>query len=361
MQIGLVIYGSLETISGGYLYDRTLVDYLRRQGDTVQVVSLPWRGYLRHLMDNFSLKLERRLQELPVQLWVQDELNHPSLFRLNRRLRRRHAPPLISIVHHLRSQELHPGWLKRFYRSVEVSYLRSVQGFIFNSQHTRQTVAREVSPLPPHVVALPGGDRFAPQIEPSEVQRRCREAGPLRLLFLGNVIPRKGLHTLLQAMKRLPAADYRLTVVGSLDFNPGYAHRIRQLTSQLGLQAQVTFRGALADAELPGLLRSHQALVVPSQLEGFGIVYLEAMGFGLPAIAGKEGAASEIITDGENGYLVPPEEVAALADRLQQLADRERLLALSLGALQRYRAGPTWEESCCRIRRFLQERLEADK
>ena len=52
MRIGLVIYGSLDTISGGYLYDRKLVEFLLHHGDQVEIISLPWRDYTRHLMDN---------------------------------------------------------------------------------------------------------------------------------------------------------------------------------------------------------------------------------------------------------------------------------------------------------------------
>lgn len=57
MQVGLVIYGSLNTLSGGYMYDRMLVEYLRAQGDSVEIISLPWRNYASHLSDNFKFKL----------------------------------------------------------------------------------------------------------------------------------------------------------------------------------------------------------------------------------------------------------------------------------------------------------------
>ena len=72
MKIGLLIYGSLDTVSGGYLYDRKLVEYLRAQGDTVEIISLPWRNYAAHLMDNFRFRLPPGLD-----LLIEDELNHP--------------------------------------------------------------------------------------------------------------------------------------------------------------------------------------------------------------------------------------------------------------------------------------------
>jgi hypothetical protein len=85
VRLGLVIYGSLDTISGGFLYDRRLVDYLRRRGEEVEIISLPWRSYARHIFDNCSLEHLRRLTRTPVDALLQDELCHPSLFWRNRR------------------------------------------------------------------------------------------------------------------------------------------------------------------------------------------------------------------------------------------------------------------------------------
>ncbi len=87
MRIGLVIYGSLEIVSGGYLYDRKLVEHLQAQGEQVEIMALPWRSYTRHLTDNFSGALYRRLRKTGLDVLLQDELNHPSLFLLNHRLR----------------------------------------------------------------------------------------------------------------------------------------------------------------------------------------------------------------------------------------------------------------------------------
>jgi hypothetical protein len=160
MRIGLIIYGSLDTLSGGYLYDRKLVEYLRSQGDEVEVISFPWRSYLSHLGDNLSRSWLRALARQPLDLLLQDELNHPSLFYLNQRLRRRVAYPMVAIVHHLLSSEARPTWQNRFYRSVERRYLASLDGFIFNSQTTRRTVQSLVGERQPALVAYPAGDRF---------------------------------------------------------------------------------------------------------------------------------------------------------------------------------------------------------
>jgi len=129
MRIGFVIYGSLDTLSGGYMYDRKLVGYLRAQGDTVEIISLPWRNYAAHLTDNFSFKLPANLDIL-----IQDELNHPSLIAANLK---KHPYPIISLVHHLRCSELRPNWQNDLYRVIEKKYLQNVDGFIFNSKTTK--------------------------------------------------------------------------------------------------------------------------------------------------------------------------------------------------------------------------------
>jgi glycosyltransferase involved in cell wall biosynthesis/SAM-dependent methyltransferase len=358
MHVGLLIYGSLETISGGYLYDRRLVDYLRRQGDQVEVISLPWRNYLHHLGDNLSSRLLHRLKSLRVDVLLQDELNHPSLFWLNRRLKNQATYPILSIVHHLRCSEARPSWQNWIYRQVESRYLETLDGFIFNSQTTRQAVA---SLLPqtmqaerPFLVATPSGDRFDPQIDAQAISQRSFQTGPLQILFLGNLIPRKGLHTLLKALTQLPASDWRLSVVGSPGNDTGYAGRMRQFSERAGLSGRVTFHGALDNDTLAQLLRSSHLLAVPSSYEGFGIVYLEGMGFGLPEIATTSGAAGEIITHGQDGFLITPGDSQALADHLNCLAkDRDRLREMSLAARRRYQAQPTWDDSMGAVRKFL--------
>jgi hypothetical protein len=118
VRIGLIIYGSLDTLTGGYLYDRMLVEHLRRQGDHVDVISLPWRTYGRHLGDNFSLTLHRRLRRATFDALLQDELNHPSLFWLNQRLRRAVRYPIVTIVHLLRCSEPRPAWRSYGWRSM---------------------------------------------------------------------------------------------------------------------------------------------------------------------------------------------------------------------------------------------------
>ena len=353
MKIGFVIYGSLDTVSGGYLYDRKLVEYLRAQGDTVEVISLPWRKYAAHLMDNFSFRLPPSLDIL-----IQDELNHPSLIFANRGS---HPYPVISLVHHLRCSELRPKWQNDLYRIVERKYLQIVDGFIFNSKTTKGVVYGLIGDEKPSIVAYPPTDRFRDLMIPEEKISERASSDELRILFLGNVIFRKGLHTLLEALNHLGReniSSYRLDVVGRMNAEPHYAYEMERYILTHELSSLVKFHGPLDKEPLVEMYKQAHVMVVPSSYEGFGIIYLEGMGFGLPAIGTTAGAAGEIITHGKNGYLIQPDNAIILAGHIEELArNRELLVRLSLNAVKRYESQPRWDETAERIRGYLKQML----
>lgn len=359
MRIGLVIYGSLDRVTGGYLYDRMLVQHWQAAGDTVDVISLPWRSYARHLLDNWSSALAARLIGGGYDVIVQDELNHPSLAWLNGRLPAT-RPPLVSIVHHLRSSEPHPGWHMAGYREIERRYLEVVDGFIFNSLTTRRTVEALLGRKVEGVVAYPAADHLPVAISEAGIAARANDM-PLRLLFVGNVIARKGVQTIIEAMALRPRSNWRLTVVGDQTVDPAYSEHLHHVVTVAGLTDRVRFEGAVAMPRLVELLSESHVLVVPSAYEGFGIVYLEGMAFGLPAIASTAGAAAEIVTEGETGFLIEPGDAAALCSCMQRLDDDRLLLArMGQAAQARYKLHPTWAESAHRARAYLASLIQQE-
>lgn len=354
MRIGLVIYNSPETLSGGYLYDRQLVSALRSAGDEVEIISLPSSHYHRHILHNLRPSLMQRLQYGRFDILLQDELNHPSLYLINEQLSRRSPVPIISIVHHLRSSERHPQRQKAIYRRVERRYLRSLDGFVFNSETTRSATETLTGEFRPNVVAHPAADHVKNAPGEELVIDRMRNKRSLRLIFAGNVIPRKGLHTLLVALAQFPDEAWELAIVGDLSVNRTYSRHLWKQVDGSSIADKVSWHGRVADEALWELIAGSDLLVVPSSYEGFGIVYLEGMAFGLPAIATTAGAAKEVITDGVNGFLVAPDNAGELARHIQLLLrDRALLRQMSLAALARFHASPTWSQSMSAVRRFL--------
>ena len=354
MRVGLIIYGDLGNVTGGYIYDRKLVEHLGRKGDQVAVISLPMRNYTRHLCDNVSRALLPRLCSASFDLLLQDELNHPSLFLMNRRLSDKISYPIVSIVHHLRCSEHRPTWQNHIYQWVERLYLESVDGFVFNSKTTASVVEKIIRAKRPAVIAPPGGDRLNPKMKPDQVRQRAHQPAPLHITFVGNLIPRKGLDVLISGLSRLDRDIWHLEVIGSPTANPAYTRSIRHQIAREGLTDHVRLCGLLSDDKLASRLSQSHVLAVPSSYEGFGMVYVEAMGFGLPVIASNVGAVPELISHGRDGFLIRAGDTAGVAHCVQTLhRDREYLAQVSLAALERYREHPTWTESCERIREFL--------
>ncbi|HSB00438.1 MAG TPA: glycosyltransferase family 4 protein, partial [Anaerolineales bacterium] len=204
----------------------------------------------------------------------------------------------------------------------------------------------------PGILAYPPTDRFGQPVSEAEIVRRAQTT-PLRILFLGNVIERKGLHTLLEAVS-VQRLVVRVDVVGSLTSDPVYAKQIQRFIARNHLASFVFLHGSLDEQALPATLRQAHLLVVPSSYEGFGIVYLEGMCFGLPALGTTAGAAGEIIESGLTGYLIEPNDSASLAAYLQSLAeDRGLLTRLSINARKRYLRQPAWTDTAESIRSFL--------
>jgi glycosyltransferase involved in cell wall biosynthesis len=354
LNLGLIIYGSLETVSGGFFYDRMLVDHLKSKGNRVKIFSLPWRNYARRLLDNFSGPFIQSLSAANLDILIQDELNHPSLFRLNQKLKDRVRYPIVSIVHHLRSRESRPDWQNRLYRVVESDYLRTVDGFVFASRTTGADVKALTGRDVPSIVASPGRDLVAPVFTPDQVKARSFEPGPLRVLFVGSLIRRKELHTLIAGLASVPQANWKLDVVGGFVDRP-YAQEIKRQIEREGLSERISLLGVVTGEALKDYYQKSHLVAVPSSYEGFGIVYMEGMGYGLPAIASTAGAAHEIVTHGQNGFLVRPGDTAAIAENIEELnRDREKLFRMGLNALDRYRKHPTWDESTSKIAEFLQ-------
>lgn len=343
MKIGLVVYGSLETITGGNLYDRLLVKGLRARGDQVEILSLPSRDPLNILLHEFQFQPPAELDVL-----IQDELTHASLLIPNQF---RHKQPVVTIVHNLHSLERRPAWQNALFRRIEREYLRSVDGVIANSDSTLRSIHISLGVEKPSVVAPPGGDRLG-GLPVQAVKARAARRGPLRLLFLANVTPVKGLEILLRALETLDPGLYELDVVGSCEMEPRYA---RQLALQAGLLgARIHFHGSLDGEPLVRLLADADVMVIPSFYEGFGIAFAEGMAFGLPAIGTRVGAVPNTITHGVNGYLIQPGDAAALAGHISSLAsDRALLARLSTAASEDSFARPTWDDAVESIRSFL--------
>lgn len=139
------------------------------------------------------------------------------------------------------------------------------------------------------------------------------------LIFVGQLIPRKGVDLLLMAcatlMKDHP--DMRLTLIGVGE----QADMLQALACDLGLGEKVHFAGMTPAREVMQRLQSATALVLPSRWDGWGVVVNEALSMGVPVIVSDRCGAADLIKDGYNGYIFHSEDAADLTARLRQLLE----------------------------------------
>lgn len=354
MKIALVVYGALKTLTGGYLYDRLLVDDLRRRGHRVEVISLPAGTYGRHLADTLSPSLAAALSRVACDVMIQDALVLPSLWLLNRYLQRRCAFPRVALAHMVLSAQPRPRWRNRLYAIVEKAFYQTMDGCIANSRNTLAHLARWGVARRPFVVAPPGGDRLGHLASWRGIIDRANAPGPLRLLFLGNVLPGKGLLPLLEALFRIPDVDWRLTVAGSRTMAGDHVREVRTVIRHSEVGNRVRLAGPVTGRALVRLLEGSHLMAMPFSHEGFGMALVEGMAYGLPAIASERGAARETVIHGINGILVSPGRPDLVGTAVRRLAgDRRALARMGVRALDTFHRHPRWSETFGAIESFL--------
>lgn len=167
-----------------------------------------------------------------------------------------------------------------------------------------------------------------------QMERRIPVEAAEDIVYAGVLIPRKGLHHLLNAFAALDHPRARLHLIGGAE-NATYAKSLRRLAAELGIEGRVRFAGAVSQRELARHFAAARVMVLPSLSEGLGRVVVEAMLLGTPVIGSRVGGIPDLIADGVNGYLVEPgnedELTAALrrvyADDVAAMGEKARSFA----------------------------------
>jgi glycosyltransferase involved in cell wall biosynthesis len=157
-----------------------------------------------------------------------------------------------------------------------------------------------------------------------------------RILFLGRLDYEKHIHNLLKAVALLPETlNVKVEIVG----DGGEREYLEKLANELGIASNVEFRGHITDQELPRAYERATVFAMPSIAELQSIATMEAMASGRPVVAADAMALPHLVHDGDNGYLFPPDDIQAFADRLLRVlsasqAELDRLSENSLHLIQ---------------------------
>ena len=230
--------------------------------------------------------------------------------------------------------------LRRVARSVDVlTYL----GSFTKSAISAALDARDLSKL----VALPPGveiENFHPGDKSEELLKRYGLSGKLIILCVGRLVQRKGQDVLIKALSKVRGQfpNAQLVIAGS----GNYEERLRALAKQEGVAQSVSFLGRVPFEDLPALFRSADIFASPTrerfaglEVEGLGIVYLEASASGVPVIAGDSGGSPDAVQQDVTGKVVAGSDIDGLANALTELLADAQLRA-RMGS-----AGRLWMES----------------
>ncbi|MGP3984353.1 glycosyltransferase family 4 protein [Streptomyces sp. KR80] len=201
-------------------------------------------------------------------------------------------------------------------------------------EYTRSRIAAALTPQAAgRMVQLPPGvdeKTFHPESGGDEIRARLGLADRPVVVCVSRLVPRKGQDTLIRAMPRIVAAvpDAVLLIVGG-----GPYHKdLERLADETGVARSVRFTGAVPGAELPAHYGAGDVFAMPCRtrrggldVEGLGIVYLEASATGLPVVAGDSGGAPDAVLDGETGWVVRGDSAEETAERIVTLLNDSAL------------------------------------
>jgi glycosyltransferase involved in cell wall biosynthesis len=338
LRIELVVPGPLEQRTGGYIYDRRIVEGLRALGRQVRVHELAGRF---PIVDELAITAARTTLETMGANGVPviDGLALPAFADL--RLPR----PWVALVHHPLALETGLSAAEADgLAAVERQTLATASRLIVTSPQTRRDLAGYDIEAARVGVVLPGTD-------PAPVARGSGGPG-LTLLCVASLTPRKGHAVLLEALAGLRELPWRLACVGSAERDRVAAEAIRAAIARLRLDDRVRLIGEQSEAGLQPFYDAADLFVLASHHEGYGMVLAEALARGLPIVSTTAGAIPDTVPAAA-GILVPPGDPAALAAALRHVLTEPGLRArLAAGARAARRSLPNWGEA---VRAFAVE------
>jgi len=331
----LAVPGDITTVTGGYIYDRLLLDELRIAGRDVSLLQLP---------DDFPFPTPQAMEQALAQLQalpadtpvIIDGLAFGALTTAGVA---RIAAPIVALVHHpLALESGLPAEQQQHLWQTERDNLRYARQILVPSPHTRAIlIERYDVPAERIHVALPG------IAQPVQVEPSAKEGPPL-ILSVGILHPRKGHDVLIDALARIADLDWQAEIVGN-PWEEGHSAALQDRIESSGLSSRVNLAGRVTPEVLDRLYRQAAIFALATRYEGYGIVFNEALVHGLPIVSCRTGAVPDTVP-ADAGFLVERDDPAAFADALRVLlTDHERRAAMAKAAKERGGALATWAQT----------------
>lgn len=338
LHLALLVPAPLATVSGGYDYDRRMIDGLRAAGHVVDVIELAGRF---PLADDAATEAARAAWRMLAgdTVPVIDGLALPAFDTQADALALRRT---VGLIHHPTAMETGEAVADRDrLRAIERRLMPLLRRVIVTSAPTADRLAAEFGVGAKRIAVVVPGTDDAPRSDGSAASSKAR--GRCVILSIGTLVPRKGHDVLLRALARLPDLEWRLIIVGSPDRDPSHAQALRVLADELGVSQRVEFAGEVDNAALQDLWRRADLFALATHWEGYGMAVAEALRRGLPVAVTSGGAAAVLVTP-DIGVVCAPGDHTGLSKALRRLIfDVGLRRDMAEHAWQFGRTLPSWE------------------
>jgi len=333
MRVALAVPGDLTTLTGGYIYDRRLLHELRKMGHDVTHITLPG-SFPQPTVQDMDIAFSQLSSLRPGCPVVIDGLAFGAMDPA--RVEQLRAP-IVALIHHPLALEngLNADRAKQLYYSERANLAHAVQ-VIVPSPHTASLLVSDYGVPEGRIhIARPGTDR------PAE---RSLPVDPPLILSVGIQLPRKGHDVLLRALATITDLNWQAKIVGT-PLDATYGQHLEELRQTLGLAERVTLAGQIDRDALSALFGQANLFALATRFEGYGIVFDEALAYGLPIVSCATGAVPDTVPP-DAGLLVPADDPEAFADALRQALDnRETHQSLATAARRAGNALPGWHDT----------------
>jgi glycosyltransferase involved in cell wall biosynthesis len=332
MKIIVFAYEDLS-LTGGNVYDSLLYKVLKQETTFTVEFSAPKiykSGFsLKKLITPF-IELSRliELRKNDIFFWNSVDAYHCLLLAFFLRLCFPKKKVFI-LHHHYKFVEMN-GIKKIIFKFFELNFLKTATSIIIPSPYILDQTKKYLPSSNITYLEIAFKDRL------QKTDRTLIKKG--QMLFVGTIEHRKGLHLLLEALLLLKSETnhFFVNILGGV-VESDYYDNLLQKIKEYGLENNVVFRGRVSDEEKEFYMKTSDFFVFPSLLEGYGMVIIEAMAFGLPVLAFDNSAMPYTIKDGYNGLLIADKDVQQMKQKMADILRNQTLRdTLSIGAIETF-------------------------
>lgn len=343
LPVFFVIPGDVATISGGYGYDRKLIEGLRSQGIAIHLVSLG--SSFPHPTPQDSLDAAGILANFPKESIV--IIDGLALGALSKKVIAKIKAPIVALIHHPLAFEGDVSAERRTQLiERERENLKLASQVVVTSPSTAKLLTAEYGvPSELVTIARPGIDKETVSGKPVD---------PPLILSVGIQVPRKGHDVLLSALSKISHLPWQAAIAGPVS-DQAFGAKLIEMIDELGLHQKVKLLGEVSLNELKILYSQASIFALATRFEGYGMVFGEAMVNGLPIVSCRTGAVPDTVPE-DAGVLVDPDDPDSFAEELGNILQNETLRAqLASGSAAAGAKLISWEQTSALVAQVLED------